>query len=207
MRRPELGGAPIAPEALFLRTEGSEGVSYVKIDNWGKTAPTGLYSMCVKLEADPSMGTTLISKPRLEAYDSFEAAFKGTDPESPILTGTDSTVMQPLLRAIDVTGEAQGITTTANWPPANWWFDAGLSYGGSDDNRIKYIEGSNSFLEPSVTIVPAGGSTIIEGTTYTTASSVVSTEFYFSVAPVIPSDVTRGQSKKDILILIRTFFA
>ena len=206
MDRPPQGGTPIVPDSLFLREETSLGVSYTKIKNWGKTSPNGLYNFCVKLTASP-LGTTLISKPRLEAYDSFNSAFIGKAAESALLTGTTSTNDQPLLRAIDTTAEALSIDIAASWPPSNWWFDTSLTYGTTDGNRIKYINGSNSFLEPSIVIVPEGGSTIISDTTYTDSSSRVSSEFYFSIAPIIPDDVLRGQDGKDIVILIRNFYA
>jgi hypothetical protein len=206
MHRPDEGAAPVAPDSLFLREEDTNGVSYTKIENWGKTAPNGLFNFCAKIIADET-GTTLISYPRLEAYDSFNSAFISKAPESPLLTGTSSTNDQPLLRAIDTTAEAIGLNSTINWPPPSWWTDTQLTFGTSDRNRIKYIKGSDSFLEPGIVIVPEGGTTIIDEVTYTSASDSVSSEFYFSIAPLIPDDVLRGQSGKDIVILIRNFYA
>lgn len=206
MSRPDTGSAPTSPGAQYLRQVNSEGVSYLKIDNWGQLAPKGRFNFCVKIEADIS-GTTLISKPRLEAYDSFDSAFTGKAPESPILTGTTNTNDLPLLRAIDLTAEALGLDDTPNWPPSQWWVDPSLAFGTTDNKRIKYIKGIESFLEPGIVIVPEGGDTIIEDVTYTASSSRVSSEFYFSFSTIIPDDVLRGQSKKDIVIILRTYFA
>jgi hypothetical protein len=206
MERPAQGGSTTVPDSMFLREETSLGISYNDIKNWGKAYPNGLYTFCAKFTAADA-GTVLISKPRLEAYDSFNSAFIGKASESVLLTGTTATNDQPLLRAIDTTAEALSFDVSPIWPPQNWWFDSTLTYGTTDGNRIKYINGSSSFLEPGIVVVPEGGSTIMEGTTYTESSTRVSSEFYFSIAPVIPDDVLRGQDGKDVVILIRSFYA
>jgi hypothetical protein len=206
MKRPEEGGAPTSPDILVLRSETSEGLQYLKIPNWNKPAPSGQFNLCVSLTA-AAEGTTLINKPRLEAYDTFEAAFTGEEPESPLLLGTTNTGNKPLLRAIDLTAEAMGFVSSSSWPPSGWWVSPLLTEGGSDGSRIKYLKGDSSYLEPATVIVPKEGYTSIDGITYDANSEKISSEFYFSICPVIPDDITRGQTKKDIVIVMRTFFA
>jgi hypothetical protein len=218
MKRPAEGAPSTAPSAMFLRSvlvdeeTSVETVKYIKIPNWGNALKERV-TLCAQFSAVTTLGCVLIAKPRLEAYDNFDDAYTGADSETPLLNGTKSSLDNPLVRAVDTTLQAKN--NIEGFPPTSWYFSP--SIGSSDeDKRTKYLNGYDSFLECGEVIVPEGGSTIIDGTTYTFNDESESdpdygnqnrSYFFFSVCPIIPDDILRGQVKKDVILIVRSFYA
>lgn len=215
MKRPDEGEAATAPTALFLRevttnSDGEEFIKYIKIPNWGTTNER--VTLCAQFIASPQE-TLLIAKPRLEAYDNFDDAYTGSASETPLLTGTTSSLGNPLVRAIDTTSPAR--LSNPYFPTPFWYFNPNIG-SSNEDNRTKYLNGYDSFLECGEIIVPKGGSTLIEGETYTYNDTAEGdpdygdnnrSYFFFSVCPIIPDDIMRGQVKKDVVLIVRSFYA
>jgi hypothetical protein len=214
MKRPAVGEPSIAPSALYLRSitvdelTGVESVKYIRIPNW-RGANERLV-MCAQFTADgDGGGTTLIAKPRLEAYSSFDAAYTGAESDTPLLAGTDISP-NPLIRAVDCTLAAK--TGDATFPPSSWFFNVDIGSGDAD-KKIKYLNGYDNPLACGEIIVPVGGKTIDAGDTYDHDPLVDDLEnadrsyFFFSVCPVIPEDILRGQVDKDVILIVRSFYA
>ena len=212
MKRPGVGEASVAPDALLLRSvqtdenTGEEVIKYIRIPNWGTGQER--VSLCARFLG---FNVTLIAKPRLEAYDNFDDAYTGAASDTPLLNGTESSNQSPLVRAIDSTLAAKN---GSGGPTAGWYFSPDIG-SSNEDKRIKYLNGYDSFLECGEIIVPQDGSTIIDRTTYTYDDEAEGPDFenenrstfYFSVCPIIPNDITRGQVKKDVVLIMRSFYA
>jgi len=198
----------IAPEALYIKNKpGTSEEKFVKINNWGKGSPEGLYNFCIKFESPKDVlgyydPVSMLGYPRIEAYDSQYSLDIYQTPTKELLVGT-KTESLPLLRAIDLTEEAAGLVDSGGWPPDNWWFNA--TYG-SGVGRIKALSGTSSYLECSSIIKPAGGYVYLPGNSSAYVGQSYSEAFYFSVCAVIPPDSYRGMIGHDIILTCRSHF-
>ncbi len=201
-------GNTIAPEAMYIKYKpGTNSEKFIKINNWGKNAPHGLYNLCIKFTSprdilgdyDP---VSMLGYPRIEAYDSTSSLDRYLESTKELIVGTKTEPL-PLLRAIDTTAEAIGLLPSSGWPPPSWWSQA--TYG-ADDGRIKALNATLSYLESSTVIVPEGGYTYLPNETTHYSGLSFSQVFYFSICPVIPSDSFRGIRGHDVVITCRAHF-